>query len=116
MATKESASEKGRSFPPHSEHPAILSRIRYPQETRYAWLPILLDSYAIDDYERKLHINNEITRRGENLACQEGCFVCCTSHAIPITVFELMGISWYYYEVCEADIREQITPRFFRLW
>lgn len=111
MNTKESACENGRSFPPYSEHPAILSRRRYPQESRYPWLPILLDSYVIADYERQLDIKNEMARRGEDIACHKACFNCCTSHEIPITAFELTGISWYYSEVCEADIRKQIKPR-----
>ena len=111
MATKETTFENGRSFPPYSEHPAVLSRRRYPQEHRYSWLPILLDSYAIDDYEKQLDITNEMTKRDENIACHEGCLGCCTNQAIPITMFEFMGISWYYSEVCEGEIRKRVRPR-----
>ena len=108
---KKSKSEKSRSFPPYSEHPAVSSRTRYPQETRYPWLPILLDSYAIDDYEIQLDVKNGVIGRGEKIACHKGCFSCCTSHAIPITPLEFMGVSWYYCEVCEADTKRQIRPR-----
>ncbi|NQT00400.1 MAG: YkgJ family cysteine cluster protein [Planctomycetes bacterium] len=108
---KRRKSKKGRSFPAYSEHPAVLSRRIYPQEIKYQWLSILLDSYTIDDYERELDVKNGMLKRGENIACHKGCSNCCRIHSIPITKPELSGISWYYSEICESDIRKQIRTR-----
>jgi hypothetical protein len=63
-------------------------------------LPVLLDSYVIDDYERELDVKNGVIKRGEKIACHKGCSICCTIHEIPITTPEFLGISWYYSEIC----------------
>ena len=74
-------------------------------------MPVLLDSYAIDDYERELDVKNGVIKRGEKIACHKGCSICCTIQEIPITTPEFLGISWYYSEICEPDIKKQIRPR-----
>lgn len=108
---KDNEGEKGMSFPLYCEHPAVLSRTRYPHEIHYSWLPILLDSYAIDDYERQLDVRRGILTRGQRIACHKRCFSCCTNQAIPLMPLEFMGISWFYSEICDADTKRIIRPR-----
>ena len=111
MATKESAFKNGRSFPPYSEHPAVLSRTRYPHEVHYSWLPILLDSYAILDYEIQLDVKKGMRTKGQSIACHKGCFGCCTRQEILLTLLEFMGISWFYSEICDVEIKKGIKPQ-----
>ena len=74
---------------------ARASRLAFPDdESRQAWLPLLLEAYAIVDAGI-----NEATRReeaqGRALACHKGCAACCRSHTtIPIYPLELIGINW----------------------
>ena len=111
MTASESSSEQDRPFSPYAEHPAVVTRTQYPQERQYSWLPILLDAYAIDDYERKADVLRAATKKDLNVACHRGCANCCRVHAIPVMALEFMGISWYLLEICDQDLRKQIGPR-----
>lgn len=108
---EDSEAEKDMSFPRYSEHPAVLSRTRYPHEIRYAWLPILLDSYAICDYEIQLDVKKGMHTRGQSIACHKGCFSCCTRQEIMLNLIEFMGISWFYSEICDAETKKRIRPQ-----
>ena len=88
---------------------ARASRLVFPEdESRQAWLPLLLEAYAIVDAGI-----NEATRReeaqGRALACHKGCAACCRSHTtIPIYPLELIGINWYVVEKITGPLREQL--------
>jgi Fe-S-cluster containining protein len=92
-------------------HPAVLARERYAQEERYAWLTILLDSYAINDFELLKDIRREEKSRGEKIACHKGCFYCCLKPDVPITRPELSGISWFITEIMNEDMRDKLRLR-----
>ena len=84
-------------------------RLTFPDdESRHAWLPLLLEAYAIVD----AGINEAIRReeaQGRALACHKGCAACCRSHTtIPIYPLELIGINWYVVEKITAPVREQL--------
>ena len=91
---------------------ARASRLAFPDdESRQAWLPLLLEAYAIVDAGI-----NEATRReeaqGRTLACHKGCAACCRSHTtIPIYPLELIGINWYVVEKITAPVREQLKQQ-----
>ena len=91
---------------------ARASRLAFPDdESRQAWLPLLLEAYAIVDAGI-----NEATRReeaqGRTLACHKGCAACCRSHTtIPIYPLELIGINWYVGEKITAPVREQLKQQ-----
>ena len=108
---KDNKARKGTSFPRYSEHPAVLSRTRYPHELNYSWLPILLDSYAIYDYEIQLDVKKGMHTRDQNIACHKSCFNCCRRQEILLTLLEFMGISWFYSEICDAETRKCIRPQ-----
>ncbi|HJX17330.1 MAG TPA: YkgJ family cysteine cluster protein [Acidiferrobacterales bacterium] len=88
------------------------TRLTFPDdESRQAWLPLLLEAYAIVDAGI-----NEATRReeaqGRTLACHKGCAACCRSHTtIPIYPLELIGINWYVVEKITAPVREQLKQQ-----
>jgi len=88
------------------------TRLTFPDdESRQAWLPLLLEAYAIVDAGI-----NEATRReeaqGRALACHKGCAACCRSHTtIPIYPLELIGINWYVVEKITAPVREQLKQQ-----
>ena len=56
---------------------ASAARLTFPDdESRQAWLPLLLEAYAIVD----AGINEAIRReeaQGRTLACHKGCAACC---------------------------------------
>ena len=88
---------------------ARASRLAFPDdESKQAWLPLLLEAYAIVD----AGINEAIRReeaQGRALACHKGCAACCRSHTtIPIYPLELIGINWYVVEKITAPLREQL--------
>jgi Fe-S-cluster containining protein len=94
---------KRRSFIP--------ARVRYPHEKRYPWLTILLDSYAILDYEMSETIARSRKAQGVTIACHKGCFECCLEPDVPISQLETMGISWYITEIMDFKTQEQLIPR-----
>ena len=80
-------------------------------ETRFSWLPILLDAYTIIDQGVSTAINRE-QKNGRELACAKGCCSCCTTHQdIPVYPLELMGMSWYVIEKLQAPFREQLKQQ-----
>ena len=88
------------------------ARLTFPDdESRQAWLPLLLEAYAIVD----AGINEAIRResaQGRTLACHKGCAACCRSHTtIPIYPLELIGINWYAVEKITGTLREQLKTQ-----
>ncbi|HEX9019876.1 MAG TPA: YkgJ family cysteine cluster protein, partial [Nitrospirota bacterium] len=68
-------------------------RLRFPEdEKRLAWLPMLLDAYAIADTGVWVAVRNEEKRRKARLACGKGCGHCCVHQRdIPLYPHELVG-------------------------
>jgi len=88
-------------------------RRNYPEdEARIAWLPKLLDSYALVDEG----IAREIARREKeekrSCACRRGCAACCRTHSdIPVYPHELTGIYWYCMEKIKQPTREVLRQK-----
>jgi len=88
------------------------TRLSFPDdEAKQAWLPLLLEAYAIID----AGVNEAIRReqaQGRTLACHKGCAACCRSHTtIPIYPLELIGINWYVVEIITGPVREQLKQQ-----
>jgi len=71
------------------------TRLSFPDdESKQAWLPLLLEAYAIVDAGVHEALRRE-QKQGRTLACHKGCAACCRSHTtIPIYPLELIGITW----------------------
>jgi Fe-S-cluster containining protein len=83
-------------------------RMCFPdEESRFLWLSMLLDSYAIIDEGISAAIVKEETERNIKLACKEGCDNCCrVNKDIPVYPIELVGIYWFSTEKAAQPIRE----------
>jgi len=82
------------------------ARLNFHEESRFKWLPMLLDAYAIIDEGVSEAIKNK-ERCGVKLACKKGCGSCCRTHKdIPVYPLELVGIYWYAIEKITAPKRE----------
>jgi len=87
-------------------------RLSFPDdEERQAWLPLLLEGYAITDAGVSEAIRRE-EKQGRSLACHKGCAACCRSHTtIPVYPLELIGITWYAVEKIEGDTRAKLIEQ-----
>jgi Fe-S-cluster containining protein len=85
------------------------TRLTFPDaEAKQAWLPLLLEAYAIVDAGVNEAIRRE-EKQGRTLACHKGCAACCRSHTtIPIYPLELIGINWYVVEIITGPLRKQL--------
>lgn len=88
-------------------------RMRFPdKESRFPWLSMLLDSYAIIDEGISAAIVKEETERNIKLACKEGCDICCrVNKDIPVYPIELVGIYWFSAEKAAQPIRETLKKQ-----
>jgi Fe-S-cluster containining protein len=88
------------------------ARLTFPDdESRQAWLPLLLEAYAIVDAGIHEAIRREAAQ-GRALACHKGCAACCRSHTtIPIYPLELIGINWYVVEKITGALRERLKTQ-----
>ena len=91
---------------------ARTSRLSFPEdEERQAWLPLLLEAYAVTDAGVSEAIRRE-EKQGRNLACHKGCAACCRSHStIPVYPLELIGITWYAVEKIAGPVREKLKQQ-----
>jgi len=91
---------------------ARASRLSFPDdETRQAWLPLLLEAVAMVDVGVSEAVGRE-EKQGRQLACHKGCAACCRSHTtIPVYPLELIGISWYAVEKLAGPVREQLKQQ-----
>jgi Fe-S-cluster containining protein len=96
----------------HPKHLAGVRRLAFPEaETRYAWLPLLLDAYFITDRGVAEAIRL-MQRKGHRLACARGCANCCATHrSIPVYPVELAGLSWYVTERLPGPLRARLIPQ-----
>jgi len=87
-------------------------RLSFPDdETRFDWLPMLLDAYYIAD--KGVHDGIKLRlNQGQKLACAKGCSTCCSTHiTIPVYPLELSGIYWYTMEKTENDRRKALKEQ-----
>ena len=84
------------------------SLLRFPdEESRFPWLSMLLDSYAVIDEGISAAAGKEENKRNVKLACKEGCHNCCRTHKdIPVYPIELVGIYWFSTEKADRPLRE----------
>ncbi|MEK7789850.1 MAG: YkgJ family cysteine cluster protein, partial [Planctomycetota bacterium] len=82
-------------------------RMHFPdEESRFPWLSMLLDSYAIIDEGISVAVVKEETEKNIKLACKEGCHNCCRTHKdIPVYPIELVGIYWFSTEKIKQPLR-----------
>lgn len=88
-------------------------RIRFPEdEKRTAWLPMLLDAYAIADTGVAVAIRNEEKKRKSTLACGKGCGNCCAHQKdLPLYPHELVGIYWFASEKMDRAAKTILGDR-----
>jgi len=87
-------------------------RLTFPDaEVKQAWLPLLLEAYAIVDAGISEAIRRE-QKQDRTLACHKGCAACCRSHTtIPVYPLELIGINWYVVEKVTGPVRAQLKQQ-----
>ena len=92
---------------------SLSRRVHFPEdEKRLAWLPALLDAYAIADTGVGVAIRNEEKLRRVRLACGEGCGNCCEYQKdLPLYPHELVGVYWYVSEKLTAPVRDTLKNR-----
>jgi Fe-S-cluster containining protein len=96
----------------HQFRDARAARLMFPDdESRQAWLPLLLEAVAIVDAGVGEAVGRE-EKQGRQLACHKGCAACCRSHTtIPVYPLELIGITWYAVEHLAGATREQLKQQ-----
>ncbi len=97
------------------QHTAIgLSRrLHFPDdERRLAWLPLLLDAYAIADTGVAIGVREAGKKQKKTLACKKGCGSCCVHQTdLPLYPHEIVGIYWYASEKLSGPVRELLHNR-----
>lgn len=93
--------------------PGLSRRLHFPEdERRLAWLPQLLDAYAIADTGVAVALRAMEKRQGKKLACRKGCCACCVHQKdLPLYPHEIVGIYWYAAEKLSGPVREQLHVR-----
>jgi len=87
-------------------------RVRFPEEeTRLAWLPLLLNAYALIDTGVAIAVRTKEKERNARIACSPGCAVCCGQTDIPIYPHELVGLYWYASEKLGPSDRLSLKER-----
>ena len=89
------------------------SLLRFPdEESRFPWLSMLLDSYAVIDEGISAAAGKEENKRNVKLACKEGCNICCgVNKDIPVYPIELVGIYWFSNEKAGQSVRETLKKQ-----
>ncbi len=82
-------------------------RLHFPDdESKFGWLPMLLDAYAIIDRGVAAAITREEKRQNTKVACKKGCSSCCHTHKdIPMYPLELVGVYWFVIEKTVQPLR-----------
>lgn len=83
------------------------TRLSFPEdESKFQWLPMLLEAYAIVNKGVSVAIRETEKRHKVKLACKKGCGTCCTTHKdIPVYPLELVGIYWFAVEKIMPPLR-----------
>jgi len=88
-----------------------MSRLKFPEESRHPWLPLLLEAYAVIDKGIASAIKKE-KKRGGKPACKRGCANCCRAHTdIPLYPLEAVGIYWYSTEKINGYLKENLKSQ-----
>ena len=83
-------------------------RFRIPEhERRHPWLSLLLDCYARIDYS----VQQAISESNKKLACHKGCNSLCCCHTIPLSTFEVLGITFYTKTILDKKIHELLINK-----
>ena len=87
--------------------------MRFPdEESRFPWLSMLLDFYAVIDEGISVAAGKEENERNIKLACKEGCDICCrVNKDIPVYPIELVGIYWFSNEKAGQSVRETLKKQ-----
>ena len=81
-------------------------------EKRLAWLPLLLDAYAIADTGVAVAIRDKGKKEKKRLACGKGCGICCVYQKdLPLYSHEIVGIYWYVSEKITGSVRDILRNR-----
>jgi len=93
--------------------PGLSRRLHFPDdERRLAWLPLLLDAYAIADTGVAVAIRSREKKQKNVLACGKGCGNCCVHQKdLPLYPHEIVGIYWYVSEKIAGPVRELLRSR-----
>lgn len=88
-------------------------RLHFPDdEKRLAWLPALLDAYAVADTGVAIAIRDAEKKGRKKLACGKGCGACCVHQKdLPLYPHEIVGIYWYASEKLAGPAREALKKR-----
>jgi hypothetical protein len=86
-------------------------RQREPDEDKYPWLSILLNTYHIYDVGLEIELEAEEKRRGLVVACRSGCCGCCLRPSAPVTELEILGIWWFVIDRLENGVRTLVQER-----
>ncbi len=88
-------------------------RLHFPEdERRLAWLPLLLDAYAIADTGVAVSLRTAEKKHGKKLACAKGCGTCCVHQTdLPLYPHELVGIYWFVTEKLSGPARDELKKR-----
>ena len=87
-------------------------RLSFPDdEKNHPWLSTLLEAYYIV-YKGIVHAIDAEQKKGNKLACTQGCSNCCKTHKdIPAYPLELVGITWYVTEKITGAGRELLRKQ-----
>ena len=88
-------------------------RLHFPEdEKRLAWLPLLLDAYAIADTGIAVALRDVEKKQHKKIACGKGCGSCCEHQKdLPLYPHELVGIYWYVTEKLPVTTRDALKSR-----
>lgn len=86
-------------------------RQRDPDEDKYPWLSILLDTYHIFDAGLAIERREEEKRRGQAVACNAGCSCCCLRPTAPVNELEILGIGWFVIDKMESGNKTAVQER-----
>ncbi|MEK6652071.1 MAG: YkgJ family cysteine cluster protein [Nitrospirota bacterium] len=91
-----------------TDNKCLSTRVQFPDdESKFRWMPMLLDAYAIVDEGIAIAISEEEDKRNIKLSCKKGCDNCCRTHKdIPVYPLELVGIYWFSTEKIVQPARE----------
>jgi len=92
---------------------SLSRRLHFPDdERRLAWLPLLLDAYAIADTGVAVAVRNAEKKQKKKLACGKGCGNCCVHQKdLPLYPHEIVGIYWYASEKISGPARDLLRSR-----
>ncbi|HXX54204.1 MAG TPA: YkgJ family cysteine cluster protein [Thermodesulfovibrionales bacterium] len=86
-------------------------RAHFLEESKFPWLSMLLDAYAIID-EGVAKAVQESEKNNALLACKKGCDNCCRTHTdIPLYPLEMVGVYWYCTEKMATLLRELLRTQ-----